>query len=627
MNPTISILGFFDRPLLRTSPLFLLCGVVVVSSLLLGGGTHGGFLSDAILQLIALPLLLLTLWRLPDSGLTSQTQWVAGFCLAIVAVPLLQLLPLPPAIWTNLPNREVSAQAFALIGQSPPWMPLSVSPHRTWLSALSLIPPLAVFLSVLLLSYRERRWLSLLIVAVGTASVFVGLAQVAQGPESSLRFYDFTNLTEAVGFFANRNHFAALGYVLVLLTAAWASNASLSLTITGEERDTASIVNAAVLFTLLVVLLAGEAMARSRAGLGLTILALLGAFALGVSDRRVASGWTSTRLLGGAIVFAVLLAVQYALYRISERFEADPLADARLSFIPTTIDAAKAYFPLGSGLGTFVPVYGLFERPEGALVDTFANHAHNDFVELWLETGIVGLLLLGAFGLWFATQAVEIWRRSPPDASAIDISLARAATLAILLIILHSAADYPLRTAAMMSVFAVCCAFMIPPQSAKASQGTQVAAQAVDRASQAGRRPAAAAARGPQEDAAPRSPAPSAKPKPVGAHPNAPKPSKPDRAQQSNRSSTTEPPPRPTAEQTPKPRNPAQDATPSAVAEAVEKARQRSQLPAKQDSRLTPVQIGSGQAAASVKASTERWGKDIEWPKEWRRSDDPDRNT
>ena len=39
-------------------------------------------------------------------------------------------------------------------------------------------------------------------------------------------------------------------------------------------------------FTLLVVLMAAQAMARSRAGMGLTMVALLGAFALGVADVR-----------------------------------------------------------------------------------------------------------------------------------------------------------------------------------------------------------------------------------------------------------------------------------------------------------------------------------------------------
>ena len=105
---------------------------------------------------------------------------------------------------------ETRRLAFEITGQAVPWMPISVSPQATLLVLLSLIPPLAVFLGAVQLSYRERRWLSLVLIGVGIVSVFLGLIQVAQGPASGLRFFEFTNPSEAVGFFANRNHFAAL---------------------------------------------------------------------------------------------------------------------------------------------------------------------------------------------------------------------------------------------------------------------------------------------------------------------------------------------------------------------------------------------------------------------------------
>ena len=180
------------------SPLFYLCAVAFVASLLLGGGTRGGFLSDAILQLLAIPLLLVSLWRMFEVSLTRQMKLALYFCLAVAVLPLIQLIPLPPWLWTALPNRQPSAETFAILGQAVPWMPISVSPQATWLSGLSLVPPLAIFLSTILLAYSERRLLSLIIIAVGIVSVFIGLIQVAQGEQSPLRFFAITNPTEAV---------------------------------------------------------------------------------------------------------------------------------------------------------------------------------------------------------------------------------------------------------------------------------------------------------------------------------------------------------------------------------------------------------------------------------------------
>jgi hypothetical protein len=350
-------------------------------------------------------------------------------------------------------------------------MPISVSPEATWLSALSLLPPLSLFVGTLLLGYRDRRWLSLVVLAVGVISVFLGLLQVAQGPTSHLRLYQFTNPTEAVGFFANRNHFAALIYVLVLLASAWTVNAAAAAgsAFSRKEFDTASTIAALGCFTLLVVLLAGQAMARSRAGIGLTMVAMLGAFLLGVSDRRVRSEESVThRLLFGAFALAIVLTVQFALYRILERFDPDPIQYARLTFVSNTLQAARAYMPVGSGVGSFVPVYHLFEQPQDLLATVYVNRAHNDVVESWLETGVFGLALMGWFVVWFARRSLEIWRSGvPPQADAIDWSLARSATIIPALLAAHSLLDYPLRTSAIMAVAAFACALMIePPVSA-----------------------------------------------------------------------------------------------------------------------------------------------------------------
>lgn len=445
------------------------CGAVLAFSLLLGGGTRGGFLSDALLELIAVPALLISLtslignWRI--GAKSPPPQWALAFCLSIVLLPLIQLVPLPPWIWARLPGREGIAAILNLSGQQQPWMPISVSPQDTWMSLLSLLAPLAVFLGVVQLGFRERRALTLVILAVGVISVFVGLLQVAQGPDSALRFFAMTNNNEAVGFFANRNHFAALAYVLVLFIAAWAIDLAFKGTLswTGPRSlQPARIAALTVALTLFVVVLAGEAVARSRAGLGLTMAALAGVFVLAFADRRNAFTATPRKLLIAAIVVALMLIVQFGLYRILGRF-ADPLADARMTFARNTIRAATAFMPFGTGIGTFVPVYGMFERTNDLLANAYANHAHNDLLESWLETGILGPLLMVLFCIWLGGGCVRLWRKSQPHRSAFDLLLARAATIAIGLLLVHSLVDYPLRTGAMMAIFAFCCALLIDP--------------------------------------------------------------------------------------------------------------------------------------------------------------------
>jgi O-antigen ligase len=235
-------------------------------------------------------------------------------------------------------------------------------------------------------------------------------------------------------------------------------------------------------FTILVTFVAGEAMARSRAALGLSIVALFGAFAIAAfdrkrtetSDRQSLFGLTTAKLMIASIGLGVMFVIQYALYRILDRFGTDPLEDARIPFARNTFEAATAFLPFGSGLGTFVPVYGMFEKPADAIANKYANHAHNDILQLWLDTGVIGLALMGAFAVWLSLRSVQIWHRTRPHgALELDLSLARAASLAIALIVVHSFVDYPLRTGAMMALFAFLCAILVEPFEVKGAQGAE----------------------------------------------------------------------------------------------------------------------------------------------------------
>ncbi len=448
----------------RSAKLASLCGITLVASIVLGGGTRSGFLSDAILQLLAIPVLLLAIWSFHCYGAAARLRGGLAFCATFALIPILQLVPLPPILLSALPGHELIAESYSLIGRPLPWWAVSVAPHATWLGLVSLIVPLGIFLATIQLRRRERRFLSLVALGVGVFSVFLGLLQIAQGPGSPLRFFSFTNVTEAVGFFANRNHFAALLYSLILFAAAWTVHIAgrLPWPTSRMAHDTPLTLALFAGLAVMVILIAGQMMARSRAGLALTILGLLGIWALALRNRDGGTGLALGRILGGAIGLAVVLGLQFSLYRVLDRFGADPLADARIPFALTTIEAAWSYMPFGSGVGTFVPVYQVFENVQDAH-RAYANRAHNDILEVWLEAGAPALLMMGVFLIWLIRRTMVLWRAVSEPGGEIDLLLSRAASIVLVLLSVHSLVDYPLRTASLMAFFAFTAALLFDP--------------------------------------------------------------------------------------------------------------------------------------------------------------------
>ena len=459
--------------------------VYAALGIMLGGGTRAGFLSDVVLQLLAVPLVLWLMARLldvtanPDSGRRRATLVLVAV-VAIFGFHIAQLLPLPPSIWQHFPQRADTLPDLMAAGVQPLWLPISVSSTATWISMVSLLPASAILLATLQLDYRARHKVSLVLLAMTSMSIVVGLLQIAQGPSSPLYFFETTNRHVPVGFFANRNHYAALLYCMLLLAAAWAvvtaAAYSRRMAPTRSVIATNSAVTTIACFTLLVLLLGSQTLTRSRAGLGLSMLALgitvamiylapLGSTVSASSrrERRSALSRRASRLILSAAALAIFFSTQLALYRILDRFEADPLADVRGTFAQNTIAAAKAYMPFGSGMGTFVSVYEAFEKPSDGTGRMLVNRAHNDLLELWLEAGGFGLVAIGVAILLLGFATIRIWRRGMPGGSHADNLLACAAAAALWLLFLHSWVDYPLRTAAMMMLAAFFIGLLVPP--------------------------------------------------------------------------------------------------------------------------------------------------------------------
>ncbi len=451
--------------------LFYLSGAVLSAALVTGGGTHVGFLSDVVLQFLAIPLLCIALWpAFSQKSAQRKNARLALWAGVIVGlVSALQLIPFHLDYWSGVSRLLPSSSGGFPAVQAT--HTLSLTPEASWAAALSLIVPLSVFTAAVQLTHGQRIRLCFLLAGLGAVSLTLGFLQVAQGPASGLRFFELTNPSEAVGFFANRNHFAALLYVTLVLAALWlwmTADAALRQGAFGNR----SALWLAAAGAFLVADTAGLAMARSRAGIALAIVALVGIVLIALKENRPTERkhrrLSTSRISLAAALFAVLFAAQFGLGSMLSRFGGDPLEDLRLTLNQTTFETALKTLPFGTGLGSFTRVYATVEKKENAF-DGFANRAHNDAAELLLETGVLGAVLLLGFLAWYAKCTYRAWTTRQSEHPSAELMLERAASLIIALLLLHSLVDYPLRTAALATVFSFFFAVLAAPAIATAA--------------------------------------------------------------------------------------------------------------------------------------------------------------
>src|SRR5262249_46131175 len=237
---------------------------VVTLAMLFGGAGDYGW-SDAIVQLAALPLLAWALFKLAPSQLGRGGQWAIGLLCAILAWPLLQLIPMPPSLWSGLPGRGEIASAYEAAGMTLPWLPISLYPSATWLGLFGLLPATAIFLAMLSIERRSRRLVILLIFIIVFGSVLLDMLQVMGGESSPLRFYP-TSRDRAVGFFANADHNAAFLYSAIPFVTAW------MIGLVRDHRQNRGI-GLALLALLVVTIIIGVTVTQSRTGMALLFVA------------------------------------------------------------------------------------------------------------------------------------------------------------------------------------------------------------------------------------------------------------------------------------------------------------------------------------------------------------------
>ena len=418
--------------------------------LMLIGGTSYPVRAIALIEQIGgLALMVFGILRL-RLGLPSRAA-VHGLAILALGLALvgLQLVPLPQGLWTALPGRQFVVDSLAAAAAPAGWMPLSLSPPATRGVLLALLPGIALFIAALTLNSEARGFFAMGLVLLMIFNVLLGLGQKFQGPGGSLYLFHDAGFGWSSGTFANRNFYAASLYVAIPVAAAlgiaWTRGQSVN-----------RFVVAFFAVTVLILLLIGLAAAASRAGIVLAMAGVLASGALAWGRSGDAKAYSVSRLMMLALSGAIFLIAQFGLVGLLRLAATDPVNDYRASIFEVSSKVFSAFFPFGSGFGTFVPVYAMFETPI-TMLDNFVNHAHNDWLELAIEGGAPMIVLLLVFLLWYGANTIRLWRQG---GDGLEDLFQRAAAISVGLLLLHSIVDYPLRTPALMGLFALFCGIM-----------------------------------------------------------------------------------------------------------------------------------------------------------------------
>lgn len=425
--------------------------VYLFACLILGGSAQGIW-ENMILQLAGVGIIAWAAMDRSNEPLAPAARQLLLLGILAITVIALQLIPLPASVWTHLGPRQAIAEGFRVLGVALPPQPLSLAPASGLDALLGIIPPLAIFAAMVRSRAYRPQWLAIALIAGTITGIALGALQVASSGaiQSPWYLYEETSTGRGVGFFANADHMATLLIIAIPFLAAIIAAAR-----TASMQRYSAVV--AIVIGAALLVLVGLALNGSLAGYGLALPVIAASLLVILPPASRLRPWIvvlSALLMIGAVSALETTAIGSG----SIGAHASNAVESRSQLLSTTSKAAADFMPFGSGFGSFRSVYHLYEQPQ-QVTEIYVVHAHNDYVELALELGVAGIILTLLFLAWWAAA---VWRTSRTEAGP----FARAAAIASAAVLIHSFADFPLRTAAIAACFGMCMALLADSRAA-----------------------------------------------------------------------------------------------------------------------------------------------------------------
>ena len=367
---------------------------------------------------------------------------------------ILSIIPLPPAMLTYLsPMRhQTLSTAWHLTSSSPTWETLSYSTHHTfnwWVFIIGL----SVFFIVLRYLCAKKKTLQtvvLVIISIGLFEALYGLVQ-ALVPSMGVLWVDYFDEFKgyARGTFINRNHFAgfiemvwplALGYAMSLTGRAH----SLKTALASDRLNRQALMALGIVLLLLSLLFS-----RSRAGILSGFIGVITFSIISCSNKKGKSN-RSPWLFGSIFALLGIYCVVIGIGPVLDRFLAIGNHNSRMDFwrdsIPILID-----HPFGIGLRNFETVFPVYNT--SFISDKTVTFAHNDYLQLLVETGWLGFVSLIGCYLYFLLKSIGYLRAIDKRRDPMKFYLAVGAYSGLISMTFHSSFDFNLQIPANCAYF------------------------------------------------------------------------------------------------------------------------------------------------------------------------------
>lgn len=411
---------------------FFLIGTAVVFTTLAYGTVH-----QPIIAMFYI-LIVLTAMAWAADGLFSGTLQFSKSKLQIPLLlfgvyALLQAIPF---------GSYAEAAGIAGIGRTisaEPFATQTTAIHIFFLSAF-----FAVALYTLDTSARLRR-LTAVLTVFGFAYAFYGILQMVLSPDKIYGIYKPQTATP-FGSFVNRHDFAAVIEMLIALP--------LGMVLSGSVRADKR------LLYLVAVALMGTSMllSGSRGGLIALIAEILLLVIITTRSRGtkgiILKGGLSFLLLLSAVGGAIFVGGDTSLTRFAESATSDDITSSRRQIWTNTVNLIGDSLPLGAGIGAYAQAYTKVDSASGF---ERVEQAHNDYLQVVADAGVVGFVLGGLFLFWFFREGL----RNSKTENRSRRGIAAGAFAGCFAILVHSAFDFVLHITAISVMFLAVLAILI----------------------------------------------------------------------------------------------------------------------------------------------------------------------